>query len=323
LAEASIDKLNLLIVSPVFNESSGISEFISTIAALKKTLSAEYDLRMLLVDDGSTDNTPQIMQRHLQEYDWITVKTLLGNFGHQAALVAGLEAVDEWPHVIVTMDSDLEHPPDAIPEMLKLYKKSPNCLLVQGLREPLADLNWRKRLCSKLFYRIVSVLTGLKLNDGQCDFCLWNAGLMRSMKPYLNSIGSLRVFAAWIPGLKSYLPFKQNLRKKDSSKYTLRQNWNLMLNSVVRFSSMPLRLITWLGFIGVGISLLHLMQIAVAIYRNEPLQPGWTTLIVTIIFMGCLQLICLGVLASYLRRLVFGKDLPLFLGKETKENLKF
>jgi glycosyltransferase involved in cell wall biosynthesis len=315
LAEAS-NKLKLLIVSPVYNEATGIAEFIRSVATLRLNLTPHVEIRLLLVNDGSTDNSDHIIRRQMQTQSWISIKNLLGNYGHQAALVAGLESVEDWADLVVTMDSDLEHPVEVIIEMLRQYESDSRCILVQGVREAHESLSLGKRLLSKLFYRAVSATTGLKLKDGQGDFCLWNAKLIRSLKPYLKSIGSLRVFAAWVPGVKFYIPYKQKLRKHDSSKYTITQNWNLTLNSVVRFSSMPLRMITWLGLLGVAISLIHLVQIALAIYHHEPVQAGWTTLIVTIIFMSCLQLICLGILAEYFRRLVFGRDLPLFLGEK-------
>ncbi len=276
----------------------------------------QVTLKLLLVDDGSIDNSSEVIQKEMQTKDWVSLRILLGNFGHQAALIAGLSAVDEWADVVVTMDSDLEHPTDKVIEMLQVYENQPRCVLVQGIRRPHKNLKLRKKVLSKIFYYFISLMTGIKLKFGQGDFCLWDAKLIRSLKPYLNSIGSLRVFAAWVPGIKSFVNYEQDFRANESSRYTFIQNWNLTLNSVVRFSNTPLRLITILGFLGVAVSIGHLGQIALSVYNHEPLQPGWTTLIVTIIFMSCLQLICLGILASYIRRLIFGKDLPLFLTRD-------
>jgi dolichol-phosphate mannosyltransferase len=301
----------------LFNESSGLTAFIQAIAKLRQEMPTQTEIRLLLVNDGSTDDSAAVIRAQENLYPWLSHLSLSGNYGHQAALIAGLSSVDDWAQAIVTMDSDLEHPPEKITEMLQLYRAS-DCVLVHGIREENTRLSLQKRLLSKLFYLLTSALTGLRIVPGQADFCLWDARLIRELKPYLNSIGSLRVFASWVPGPKTTVSFKQNIRAHNKSRYTFGQNWNLALNSIIRFSNTPLRFITWLGFLGVGVSLLHLVQIALAIYQHEPLQPGWPTLIITVIFMGCLQLICLGILASYLRRLVFSKDLPLFLVKEDR-----
>ena len=306
---------NVLIVSPVFNESGIIEDFAGEIERLRQELHIHYNLRLLLVDDGSTDMTFEKIKSLSEKHSWIQFRRLTGNFGHQSALIAGLSAIGTWPHAVITMDSDLEHPIDTIPQLLNLWKKE-NLGLVQTQRLELKSLPLGKRLLSRLFYWSVARLTGLKISAGQADFSLWDAQLLRSLQPYLEYMGSLRVFGAWLPTAKKTVSYRQPLRSKKQSHYTFRQNWNLALNSIIRFSNTPLRLITWLGVFGVAVSVIHVGQILLAIFQGEALIPGWTTLIVSVIFMGCLQLVCLGILASYLRRLVFSKNLPLFLVKE-------
>lgn len=308
---------NLLVISPVFNESEVLIEFVEQIGQLRRQLTAECNLRLLLVDDGSLDTSFEKIKILAAKYEWLGYRRLFGNFGHQAALIAGLMSVDKWADAAVTIDSDLEHPPAVIKEMFQLWKQF-NCSVVNGLRQANAQLPWSKQILSRLFYTVIAKLTGLKVAAGQTDFCLWDASVIRELLPHLQSIGSLRIFSSWLPGKKTAVTFQQNLRKNSKSHYTFGQNWNLTLNSIVRFSNKPLRLITVLGFLGLFVSALHVLQIIVALVHNEPIQPGWTTLIATIIFMGCLQLVCLGIISTYLRRLVFAKDLPLFLVKEEK-----
>lgn len=309
-------QIHLLVISPVYNEAAGIAAFVREIGQLRRQLAPECELRLLLVEDGSADPSFEKIRALAGEADWLRYRRLTGNFGHQAALIAGLAAVDGWAHAVVTMDSDLEHPPEKIPEMLTLWKAH-GLSVVQTRREELRRLPLRKRLLSKLFYAVTSKLTGLELHSGQADFALWDARLIRSLEPYLQHIGSLRVFSAWVPGEKRWIPYRQGHSGR-ASRYTFGQNWNLALNSIIRFSNVPLRLITWLGALGIAVSALHLVQIVWTVMHDQPLAPGWFTLIVTVIFMSCLQLMCLGILASYLRRLVFSKDLPLFLVKEEK-----
>ena len=317
LNKPNIDRLHILVVTPVFNEAEVIAEFTSKISQVRDQIQSECDLRILFVNDGSRDSSHDKINLLCSQYNWIGFRRLTGNFGHQAALIAGLSAVDEWADLAVTMDSDLEHPPEAIIEMLTRWKAK-KCNVVRGIRQTSEKLPLQKRIFSNLFYRITARVTGLKLLNGQTDFCLWDAKVILELKPYLHSIGSLRVFSSWLPGEKEEVYFQQGFRKSGLSRYTFEQNWNLTLNAILRFSSKPLRLISGLGLLGITVSAIHGIGIVYAIATNEPLQPGWTTLIFSVIFMGCLQLICLGILSSYLRRLVFSKDLPLFLVKEDK-----
>ena len=320
--ESNIQQPNLLVISPVYNEAGNLVEFLSQLAALRSQHSALNHMQVVLIEDGSQDSSFEKILELSEQYSWLSYRQLTGNFGHQAALLSGLSSLhdwqDDWSDIVVTLDSDLEHPPQIILEMVAQWQ-SKKVQMVQAVRKPHAALPLRKKMLSQLFYAVTSRLTGLQLSEGQADFCLWDAQVIRQLKPYLHYIGSLRVFAAWLPVSKSTVYYEQNLRTQGQSGFTWQQNWNLAINSIIRFSNTPLRLITWLGVIGVLGSLAHLVQIMIAIYNNEALTPGWTTLILTVIFMGCFQLICLGILASYLRRIVFSKNLPLFLIKRDKK----
>lgn len=320
--ELNIQQPNLLVISPVYNEAGNLVEFLKQLAALRANHTELANLQLILVDDGSEDGSFEKILELSELYPWLAYRQLTGNFGHQAALLSGLSSLndwnDSWSDLVVTLDSDLEHPPQTILSMVQLWQTK-KVQLVQAIRKSHSSLPLHKKLLSRLFYIVTARLTGLKLVDGQADYCLWDAQVIRQLTPYLHYIGSLRVFAAWLPVSKAVVYFEQNLRTHGHSQFTLDQNWNLAINSIIRFSNTPLRLITWLGVIGVLGSLIHLLQILLAIYNNEALTPGWTTLILTVIFMGCFQLICLGILASYLRRIVFSKNLPLFLIKRDKK----
>ena len=166
-----------------------------------------------------------------------------------------------------------------------------------------------KRLPSSLFYRVTSALTGLNLAAGSADFRLWDAVVLRGVASYLPHIGSLRVFAAWLPGRKAAIEYDQFVRGDRASRFTFRKNFELFATSIIRFSHFPLQAITVLGGLGLIFAIIYGIFIAVEASRGHTV-PGWSSTVITVMAMGCLQLLAIGVLASYFRRLIFARDLP-------------
>ena len=133
--------------------------------------------------------------------------------------------------------------------------------------------------------------------------------MLRSVSEYLPHVGSIRVFAAWIPGRKSTVEYNQNIRADRTSRFTFRKNFDMAATSIIRFSHFPLQAITGLGVLGLTFAFVYGVFIAVEAARGETV-PGWSSTVLTVMAMGCLQLIAFGVLATYFRRLIFARDLP-------------
>lgn len=303
----------------MYNESENLATFVERIENLKLRLS-DNTVKLLLVNDGSTDDSLEQIRSLAQRREWLSYLSFSGNFGHQAALIAGLTSLDKWPDAVLTMDSDLEHPVEVAEDLIRKWSNG-EFILINAIRNDHKDLPFEKRLSSTLFYKIISLLSGVSIHPGQADFCIWDANIVRGLKDYLYHVGSLRVFAAWLPGPKTRIFYDQNLSPTRKSRFTSSKRIDLAMISILRFSNTPLKIIFWMGLLGLGVSLIHVAQIIYAVYAGEFIQPGWTTLILTIIFMGCAQLVCLSVLATYLQKLVLSKDLPLFLIKEEKEKV--
>ncbi|PIR26668.1 MAG: hypothetical protein COV43_00820 [Deltaproteobacteria bacterium CG11_big_fil_rev_8_21_14_0_20_42_23] len=310
----------VLIISPAFNESKMLPDFVAAFLRLRATISEHTDLRLLVIDDGSIDNTSSLLNDFSTKHvDCISYISFTANFGHQAALVAGLMNAGKWPQAIITMDCDLEHPIELVPSLIEKWRNE-KCLLVNTIRKPAAGLGYLKKTLSKIFYRLTAKMTGLSLVPGQADFRLWDAGAIHSLYQYLPHVGSLRVFASWLPCKKGSLSYEQHLQKGRKSRFTFAKNVELAIMSIIRFSSLPLKSITFLGTVGLAFSFFYVIFILISRASNDVLMQGWTSLILTVIIMSCLQLICLGILASYFRRLVFSKDLPLFIIQKNSNN---
>ena len=300
---------HLLIVTPAFNEATGLPDFIAAVLALRRDLSTSADVRLLIVDDGSVDDTVEVLRREAAAHpDLIAHLSLTANAGHQAALIAGLCHAGDWPDVIVTMDADLEHPMSVVGELVDKWRET-GAIVVHAIRRRTRDLPLLKRWPSAMFYRVTAALTGLSLATGQADFRLWDAQVLRGVATYLPHLGSLRVFAAWLPGRKAAVTYDQHVRNDRTTRFTLRKNYELLAISIVRFSHLPLQIITGLGLIGLVFSLTYGSFIAWQTLQGNTV-PGWSSTVLTVMTMGCLQLLAFGVLASYFRRLVFARDLP-------------
>lgn len=307
----------LLIVAPALNEAAILPEFIDAFLAIRAAQASTLAARLLIVDDGSVDSTLQVLRQAAAAHpECISYVSFTANAGHQAALVAGMLHAGSWPDVVVTMDADLEHPLEIVPRLVEAWERT-GAVVVQAVRRDSAELGWTKRWPSALFYRITAKLTGLALTPGQADFRLWDAAALRSVASYLPHIGSVRVFAAWIPGRHESIEYDQRIRTGRRSRFTFRKNYELAVISIVRFSNVPLRAITALGFVGLLFAVVYGAIIAVASARGTTV-PGWSSTVITVMTMGCLQLVSIGILASYLRRLVFARDLPLFVIREAR-----
>lgn len=299
----------LLIVVPAFNEAAVLPDFFTAFFALRREQAANTDVRLMVVDDGSVDGTAELLRRTADAHPGVVgFLSLTANAGHQAALIAGLCHAGPWPDVIVTMDADLEHPMPVVGALVEKWRET-GSIIVHAIRRTAQELPLLKRLPSTMFYRVTSALTGLSLATGQADFRLWDAAVLRGVASYLPHVGSLRVFAAWLPGIKASVLYEQHVRADRISRFTFRKNYELAAISIIRFSHVPLQIISGLGLIGLIFSFSYGGFIAWQTLRGNTV-PGWSSTVLTVMTMGCLQLLAFGVLANYFRRLVFARDLP-------------
>jgi glycosyltransferase involved in cell wall biosynthesis len=300
------------VVAPVFNEEACLERFHAEVSAVLAKL--PYRTRVILVDDGSTDRTPELCRALAARDPRVAYVRLSRNFGHQAALTAGLDLADA--DAVITMDSDLQHPPSAIPSFVQEWENGAE--MVTGVRGQAAELGLAKRLLSRAFYRILNRLSDVPIVPDAPDFRLLDAKVVAAVRAMREQSRFLRGIYSWIGFRQSSVEYRQAGRAAGQSKYNARQMGRLALAAVLSFSRAPLRLATWVGLL---VSLLSFAYGVYAIVQAIVLHaalPGWASLAVLISFLSGVQLLTLGLLGEYLGQVLDeSKHRPLYIVAES------
>jgi polyisoprenyl-phosphate glycosyltransferase len=284
------------VVCPVYNESEVIGEFHNELARVLDGLSQRYEAKVLYVVDRSTDNSLEILRSLASTDKRIQVLALSARFGHQMSLVAGIDHAQG--DAVLMMDSDLQHPPALLPELLASFEKGYD--IVYTVRQDRPEIGLFKRLSSRLFYRVINWLSTVPVNESAADFRLISrrvADVFRNQIRERNQF--LRGLFSWV-GFKSVgVPFQVDERRAGKSKYSLARLWRFGMNGVVSFSKRPLHAAVALGFLFAGFALINAALTLVEYWRNRSLPSGWTTLTILISLFSGVQLIFLGIVGEY------------------------
>ena len=301
---------SLTIVAPFYNEEAGAQAFYE--ALVSEFANDNFNIDMVFVDDGSRDNTLNILNTIALSDKRVTILSLARNFGHQVALTAGLDYA--YGDVVITMDSDLQHPPAIIREMLTQYQSGYD--VVYAVRADYQNLSSFKRQTAKIYYSLLKRVANVEVIPGAADFRLmsYNAvTALRSMREYHRY---LRGMVPWIGFRTTQITFNQPERFAGKPTYSWRKSLRLARDGLFSFSTIPLELITWLGISLVALSVLYLIYILL-VFISGVAALGWTSVIVVLLALSGTQLIALGVIAQYIG-MIFEqvKERPLYILKQ-------
>jgi len=287
----------LSIVIPVYNEEDVLPLLAERLRPVADGLGATYEV--VTVDDGSTDASPVVLQRLLREWPQLRVVRLRANAGHQAAISAGLASARGA--YVVTLDADLQDPPEVIPEMLA-RARTQGVDVVYGVRSDRSSDSPFKRASARAFYRMIRLLSGTGAQVDAGDFRL----MSRATVDAINALPEHhRVLRFVVPALgfpSDSVPYRRDERAAGRSKYPLAAMIRLSLDSVTGFSTAPLRAATWLGLLG-GAAAFALLAYALVASAAGRALPGWTSTVVAVAGVGAVQLLCLGILGEYVGRM--------------------
>ena len=300
-------KINIVI--PAHNEEKNVPIMRERIAAVFTSLK-DYTYEIIFVNDGSRDSTQQVLEDLSREFPEVKYIELSRNFGHQAALKAGLNNADG--NAVISMDGDLQHPPELIPELIREWENGYD--MVYTIRRYNVNTSVTKRLTSDFYYKVISLMSDFKFERGAgADFRLLDAKVVEEIKQNNESDLFIRGLVRWVGFRQKGIKFVAADRENGISQYTMNKMFRLALTGVTSFSVKPLYFAAYLGFFFSALSILYLPYVIFAFIRGTEIS-GWASLIMTVVFFGGLQLIMLGIIGIYLGK-VFKqvKDRPLFI----------
>jgi dolichol-phosphate mannosyltransferase len=291
----SVDRVLVSLVLPVYNEAEVLEQTHARLRAVIDPLPERF--LIYYVDDGSQDETPHILRRLAQDDPRIRILTLSRNFGHQAALTAGLDHAEG--EIVISLDADGQHPPELIPEMIALIRQGYDIVQTQrvDVEQPLSFKRWS----SALFYRLINVLSGTPILPGAADFRALSRQAVEALKSMPEYHRFLRGMVAWIGYRTVILPYRPQERLAGRSKYSLRKMLRLAMDAIFSFSLAPLYLGLSLGIVLLFLALLEMIYVlSFWISGNTSrLAPGWSSLMFVILIVGGMLMVLLSFIGLY------------------------
>jgi dolichol-phosphate mannosyltransferase len=287
----------LSVVIPMFNEEDVLPILAERLRPVLEGFGEEYEV--VAVDDGSSDTTAAQLMGLRRIWPQVRVIRLRRNSGHQAALTAGLHRA--YGQYVVTIDADLQDPPEKIPEMLELARGK-GLDIVYGVRYDRSTDTMVKRRTAAAYYWLMRRLVGRDMPSHGGDFRLLSRATVDVLRQLPEHQPVYRLLVPWIGFPSGEVTYVREERAAGRTKYPLRKMVRLGVDSVTNFSAAPLRIATWLGMVSFFFCLLMLGYVAVAFALGYTVA-GWASVLASVLFIGGVQLLCLGLLGEYIGRL--------------------
>lgn len=307
-----ISTLELSVVIPVYNSAGIFPELHRRLVAALEPQVKSFEIIAVL--DGCRDNSADVISVIAAKDDRVKMVEFSRNFGHQAAITAGMEFASGA--IVVVMDDDLEDPPEILPTFLAKLEKGFD--VVYGIRK-----HRRRalpyRLLYRLFYRLLGSMVNIRIPYDAGDFCVMRRAVVDTMNAMPESNRYLRGMRAWCGFSQTGLEYDRGERFANESGYTLRKYIALALDAIFSFSYKPLKFVSMAGFVIAGASFLYGLRLIIKrLTGNYENVPGWASLQVSILFLSGIQLICMGIVGEYLARIYDEvKQRPKFVIKRT------
>lgn len=304
--------LALSIIVPLYNEAENIQPLYERLKGVVTQLGVSHEF--VFINDGSHDATIALVHEIAARDEAVKFIDFSRNFGHQIAVTAGLDrAVGD---AVVIIDADLQDPPELILEMYA--KMQSGYEVVYAKRRKREGESWLKKLTAKYFYRILKSITSVEIPVDTGDFRIMDRKVVDVLKQMPEHHKFLRGQISWIGFQQTYVEYDRDERNAGETGYTYRKMLKFALDGITAFSDFPLKLATITGFIVSGISFVVLLYALYIRLIKEIHEPGWTSIIVSVLFLGGVQLISIGVIGEYISRINSEvKNRPLYIVRDT------
>ena len=284
-------------ILPAFNEAQNLSAFVPDVLVVLAALSLRVEL--IVVDDGSHDDTPQVMQRLCASHSEVVSLRLSRNFGKEPALTAGLDAARG--DVVILMDADGQHPVSLLPEMLQKWKQGAD--VVYAVRENRDDQSTLQASLTALFYKLVNWGSKVKIPPNAGDFRLMDRAVVAALKSLPERNRFMKGLYAWVGFNSTAIDYVPLPRAGGVSNFGLRGSLSLALTGMVAFSTKPLRALTWLGLALSVVALGYGAWVVMEYFLMGIAVPGYATIVVGLMLFSGIQLLSMGILAEYVGRI--------------------
>jgi dolichol-phosphate mannosyltransferase len=304
------------VIIPCYNENENLLYLNQKLQEIfKSRLCSKYIFRILFVNDGSTDETLEEIKVLCKQNSNIDFISFSRNFGHQQAIKAGIDHA--FADAVITMDADLQHPPELIPELIKFWEQGFDVVNSRNLNNK--NQNLFKKITSKSFYALLNLLSYVKIESGTADFRLIDKKVLEQLRKLNEQNLFLRGTIPWLGFKQHTIEYCPDERKFGQTKYTLQKMFSLAIAGITSFSIKPLRISIIFGLILSVLAIVYMIYaLYISLFTDKAIE-GWTSVIVSVLFIGGLQLLMLGIIGEYLGKLFLeNKQRPTYIIEQMK-----
>lgn len=300
------------VLIPAYNEEPVLEKLFTRLANLANEVK-EYDFEFLFVNDGSKDNTLDIIKDFAEKDSRVSYINLSRNFGKEIGMIAGLDYVQGDATVII--DADLQDPPELIPEMIKLWEEGYDD--VYAKRRSREGESWLKKYTSKMYYRTLQKITHIPIQEDTGDFRLLDKRVVEAIRQFRDTQRNAKAIFSWVGFHKKEILYDRDERAAGMTKWSYPKLINLAIDGITSFTTAPLRIST---YVGAGVSILAFLYLLFLVIRTTFFGTdlaGYPSMMAVILFLGGVQLLFLGIIGEYVGR-IFNetKQRPLYLIEE-------
>lgn len=302
----------LSVIIPIYNEEGNIPTLVDRLKGVVDSMGLSYEF--IFINDGSKDRSLEMIKQYAEQYSFIRYINFSRNFGHQIAVSAGLDY--STGDAIVIIDADLQDPPELIIEMYEKYKRGFEVVYAQRAKR--AGETMFKTITAKYFYRVISKITSINIPVDTGDFRIIDRKVVDVLKQMPEQQKFLRGQIAWAGFNQTFITYNREVRNAGETGYTIKKMLKLALDGITSFSDFPLKFATFSGFVVSGVAFVMILYALYSRYIIQDYVPGWTSLMLAVLFLGGIQLISIGIIGEYISRMSANvRQRPLYIIGET------